>query len=197
LNNKSTVIFTKIKKEDLHMPAKRPPACQERAYVPIDLDALKETGEIKIIGEPIIAPTITTKVPRGKFEITYTAELFNVMKELGNKKIEVLSYILDHKDGNNTLNMTNAQLAEALNISRPTVIDTMKILSEANLIKRKNSVIMVSPGLMVKGNQVREAWLMRKYEEIPDKEEKDVVADLEVDPQLSFGLDGQIYETAK
>lgn len=179
------------------MPAKRPPACQERAYVPIDLDALKETGEIKIIGEPIIAPTITTKVPRGKFEITYTAELFNVMKELGNKKIEVLSYILDHKDGNNTLNMTNAQLAEALNISRPTVIDTMKILSEANLIKRKNSVIMVSPGLMVKGNQVREAWLMRKYEEIPDKEEKDVVADLEVDPQLSFGLDGQIYETAK
>jgi hypothetical protein len=38
---------------------------------------------------------------------------------------------------------------------------------------------------------------MRKYEEIPDKEEKDVVADLEVDPQLSFGLDGQIYETAK
>ena len=180
------------------MGAKRPPACQNKAYVEIDLQLLRSTGEIRIISEPIIAPTITSKVPRGKFEITYTSELFDIMKELGNKKIEVLSYILDHKDGNNALNITNAQLAKKLNISRPTVIDTMKILTEADLIKRENSVIMVNPRLMVKGNQLREAWLVRKYEEIDETQEAiyENAIDVSIDPQYSFSNDGTIVQRA-
>lgn len=180
------------------MKAKRPPICKERAYVEIDLNLLRSTGEIKITSSPIIAPTITTKVPKGKFEITYTAELFDIMKELGNKKIEVLSYILDHKDGNNSLNMTNTELAENVGCSRPTVVEAMKILMEANLIKRHNSVIMVSPSLMVKGNQLREAWLMRKYEEISEKDEQYIDAiDAKVDEQLSFTQDGTIVQKAR
>lgn len=180
------------------MGANRPPACQNKAYVEIDLELLKSTGEIRIISAPIIAPTITTKVPRGKFEITYTAELFDIMKTLGNKKIEVLSYILDHKDGNNSLNMTNMQLAKALGVSRPTVIDTMRILQEADLVKRQNSVIIINPKLMVKGNQLREAWLVRKYEEITDKQEEleRNAIDVDVDPQYSFTDDGSVVQKA-
>lgn len=181
------------------MGANRPPACQERAYVEIDLELLKATGEIRITSAPIIAPTITEKVPRGKFEITYTAELFDIMKTLGNKKIEVLSYILDHKDGNNSLNMTNLQLSKTLGVARQTVVDTMKILSAANLVRRENSVIMVSPRLMVKGNQLREAWLMRKYEEIPDNQPIDVenAIDVDLDDQLLFLSDGSIVQKEK
>ena len=177
--------------------ANRPPACTNKAYVEIDIEALQTTGEVIIVGEPIIAPTITTKVPRGNFEITYTAELFDIMKTLGNKKIEVLSYILDHKDGNNSLNMTNVQLAKALNVSRPTVIDTMRILEDAKLITRHNSVIMISPRLMVKGNQLREAWLMRKFEEVSEENEaKKNAIDVIVDSQYSFANDGTIYQEA-
>lgn len=180
------------------MGAKRPPACTNRAYVEIDLGLLQATGEIKIISSPIVAPTITTKVPRGKFEITYTAELFDVMKALGNKKIEVLSYILDHKDGHNSLNATNTQLAQLTGISRKTVVETLKILQDANLIRRHNSVIMVSPSLMVKGNQLREAWLMRRYEEISDNKTDiiDAAIDVDVDSQYSFDQEGSIYQAA-
>ena len=180
------------------MGAKRPPACQNKAYVEIDLELLESTGEIRIISAPIVAPTITTKVPKGKFEITYTAELFDIMKTLGNKKIEVLSYILDHKDGNNTLNMTNLQLSKTLGVARQTVVDTMKILQDANLVKRKNSVIMISPKLMVKGNQLREAWLVRKYEEIDEKQEAiyENAIDVSIDPQYSFSNDGTIVQRA-
>lgn len=180
------------------MGANRPPACKNKAYVEIDLGLLESTGEIRIISAPIIAPTITTKVPRGKFEITYTAELFDIMKTLGNKKIEVLSYILDHKDGRNSLNATNTQLAKLTGISRKTVVETMKILQEAELIKRQNSVILISPRLMVKGNQLREAWLMRKYEEIDERQEKfyaDAI-DADVDPQYSFTDDGSVVQKA-
>ena len=61
------------------MPSKRPPAVQKKAYMEIDLNRYYETGEIYTIGTPIIAPTVTTKVPRGKFEIVYTAELFGIL----------------------------------------------------------------------------------------------------------------------
>ena len=181
------------------MGALRPPACDKRAYIEIDLGLLESTGEIRIIGAPIIAPTITTHVPRGKFEITYTAELFNIMKELGNKKIEVLSYILDHKDGNNSLNMTNVQLAKTVGVARQTVVDTMKVLQDADLLKRNNSVIQISPRLMVKGNQLREAWLMRKYEEIDvtkDASDKNAI-DATLDDQYTFTEDGTIVQTAR
>lgn len=180
------------------MGANRPPACKTRAYVEIDLELLKATGEIKIISAPIIAPTITEKVPRGKFEITYTAELFDIMKTLGNKKIEVLSYILDHKDGNNSLNMTNTQLAEQTNVSRKTVIETMKTLTDAGLVGRQGTVIMVSPKLMVKGNQLREAWLMRKFEEIKDDKEDEInVIDATIDSQYTFLENGSIVQKAR
>lgn len=181
------------------MPANRPPAVERKAYIEIDLKHLRETGEVVTIGDPFLAPTITSKVPRGKFEITYTGELFGILQKLGNKKIEVFSYILANKDGNNCVNATNTQLAEQTGISRKTVVETMKILSDSGLIERNNSVIMISPQLMVKGNQQREAYLMRKFIETSQKTidaEYDSI-DAVVDEQYSFTADMQIVQKAR
>ena len=170
------------------MGAKRPPALERRAYVEIDLELLQSTGDIRIISAPIIAPTITQKVPRGKFEVTYTAELFGLLEKLGNKKIEVFSYLLDKKDGNNCINTTIRNIAEDTHTSLQTVQSTINILRDSGLIARKGSVYMISPNLMVKGNQVREAWLMQKYEELSDNAfnaYQDAI-DVDVDPQYSF-----------
>ncbi len=177
------------------MGAKRPPAVQEKAYIEIDLKTLRETGEILIKGDPIIAPTITEQVPRGKFEITYTAELFGIMKKMGNKKIEILSYLLDNKDGNNCLNTSVRDIAKATETSHQTVQDTINILKEANLIRREKSVYMLSPNLMLKGNQIREAYLMRKFEEIPDPDEEDII-EAQIEGQMRFNDSGDIIESA-
>ena len=177
------------------MSAKRPPAVQERAYIEIDLKTLKETGEIVLKGAPIIAPTITEQVPRGKFEVTYTAELFNILKDLGNKKIEVLSYLLDNKDGNNCLNTSVRDLAKATNTSTKTVQETINVLRDANLLRRKGSVYMISANLMLKGNQIREAYLMRKFEELPDPDEEDII-EAQIEGQMRFSDNGDIVESA-
>lgn len=181
------------------MSTKRPPAVQNKGYVEIDIDALNETGELKIIGEPIIAPTITTKVPRGKFEIVYTADLFEIVEKLGNQKMQVLKYLLDNKDGNNSLNITNSELAKNVGCSRPTVVETLKIMSEAKLVTRKNSVIIISPKLMVKGNQMREAYLMRKYEEVSQQsiEAYENSIDAIVDDQYSFNASGEVVQRVR
>ena len=181
------------------MSAKRPPAVQRKAYIEIDLDWLQETGEIRTIGEPIIAPTITKRVPKGKFEIVYTSELFGILDKLGNKKIQVLSYLLEQKDGNNQINMTNTEIAKEIKVARKTVVETIKILEGAELLRRKGTVIMLSANFMVKGNQLREAYLMQKFEEMSPKayEAYENAIDVEVDPQISMDGQGQLYQKSK
>lgn len=179
--------------------AGRPPKMRRKAYVEIDLRLLKETGEIKIIGDPIEAPEITTRVPSGAFEITYTAELFNVMQKMGNAKIKVFSYILDHKDGNNCINTNVRKLAKEIGVSHQTISSTFKILQEQELIDRKGSVYMISPRLMVKGSQVREAFLMKRFVEMSEKDEDNSLPDLEgqIQGQLEINSDGDIVERVK
>ncbi len=181
------------------MPSKRPPAVQERAFIEIDIRELKENGAVVISGEPIIAPMITTRVPKGNFEIVYTADLFAIVEKLGNQKMQVLKYLLENKDGYNQINESNTELAKNIGCSRPTVIETLKIMSDAGLIQRKNSVIMVSPNLMIKGNRNREAYLMRKYEEITEKqyEIESNAIETEIESQLSFTNDMQIVQKAR
>ena len=181
------------------MPSKRPPAVQEKAYIEIDLRELRENGNVVIIGDQIIATMITTRVPKGNFEIVYTADLFEIVEKLGNQKMQVLKYLLENKDGYNQVNASNTELAKAVGCSRPTVIDTLKIMSDAGLVQRKNSVIMISPNLMIKGNRMREAYLMRKYEEISEQqyEIESTAIETEIEPQLSFTSDMQIVQRVK
>ena len=57
---------------------------------------------------------------------------------------------------------------------------------------------MISPNLMIKGNRNREAYLMRKYEEISERgyEALENSIDAKVDPQLTFDEHGNIFERA-
>ena len=65
--------------------------------------ALQETGEIKTVGEPVVADASITKCDRNGFEITYLAYLFDVFDQLGGQKYKVFKYIMEHKSADNTL----------------------------------------------------------------------------------------------
>ena len=191
--------------------AKRPPAhrknspeavlpasVERRAYVEIDLPWLEETGEIRVISQPMIAPTVTHEVPKGSFEIVYTSTLFDVLKKLGNKKMEVFSYLLENKDGLNSLNTTNSELAVKVGCSRPTVVQTMKVLEDAGLITRKNSVVYVTPALMVKGGIQKEGYIMQIFKSILEQSiaAKQIAKTATIDDQLCFDENCQIVERA-
>lgn len=176
------------------MGSKRPPALQKKMYVEIDPVVLAETGEIKILGEPIVVPEITVRVPRGQFEVVYTSELFDVMRQMGNRKIELFAYLLDKKDGNNCVNTSIRSLSKETGMSYLTVQKTLKILKDADLISQKGSVYMISPRLMLKGNQVREAYLMRKYVEMTDEKE---IIESEIDNQYKITENGDIVQEVR
>ena len=134
------------------------------AYVKIDAKLLHATGEIKITSDPIEAEQIVKKVPRAGFEITYLAYFCDLFDKLGGKKYAVFKYIIEHKSAENTLIITNRELAEKTGTSLQTVSDTLKLLRDANLISTRSGSIMLLPRLAHRGSDRKEAYLMQKFE---------------------------------
>ena len=140
----------------------------KEGYVQIDLQALHETGEVKIVGEPIVADASITKCDRNGFEITYLAYLFDVFDQLGGQKYKVFKYIVEHKSADNTLIITNRELAEKCNVSTKTITETLKLLKEKGLIATRTGAIMLLPKIAHRGKAGREQFLMHKFEEFGD-----------------------------
>lgn len=136
----------------------------QEAYVKIDHKALQEHGEVKIVGEPILADEVVKKVRRNGFEITYLAYFIDLFDKLGGKKYIVFKYIIEHKSAENTLIITIRELAEKTKTSTRTVQDTLNLLKEAGLIKCRTGAITLVPKLVHRGNDRREAYLMQKFE---------------------------------
>ena len=118
------------------------------------------------------------------------------MKVLGTKKMEVFCYLLDNKDGQNQINTTQRKIAKETDCSVVTVNETIRTLTDAGLLTRKGTVYMVSPNLMVKGNQVREAYLMRKFVEMDERPQLDIL-ESEIEGQLALNDKGDIVEIVK
>ena len=124
------------------------------------------TGEIREVD--------TFEKPVGRnngFMITYLAEIINLIETLGNKKMLVVKYILEHMSKTeNTLIITNRKLAEACGVSLQTATDTLKLLENAGIITRTTGAIMVSPKLMNNWKSSKEATMMVKYYEFSGEE---------------------------
>ncbi|NFK66556.1 hypothetical protein FDF01_18775 [Clostridium botulinum] len=131
----------------------------------------KETGEFEEIGS---ADTFVKPVGRDEpFMITYLAEIINLIDTLGNKKMQVVKYILKNMSrSENTLIITTRELAEKCKVSKPVVLDTLKLLEETNIIQRRTGAIMISPKLMNNKKAKGEAIMMTKYKQFNEDDEE-------------------------
>lgn len=111
--------------------------------------------------------------PHGRqehFMITYLAEIINLIDSLGNQKMKVVKYILQKMSkSDNVLIITTKELSEKSGVSYTTVIQTLKILDDANVIQRRTGAIMINPRLMNNKRPAGEATMMIKYNEFEEK----------------------------
>lgn len=108
------------------------------------------------------------------FMVTYLGEIINMIETLGNKKMQVVKYILANMCKiNNTLIITTRELAEKCGVGHNTVLETLKLLEKTNIIERRTGAIMVSPKLMNNWKAGKEATMMVKYQEFADDEQND------------------------
>lgn len=128
-----------------------------------------DTGEY--IGEVKRVDVVIKEVPRTGFAITYLSSIINLIDSIGNKKMQVVKYVLKNMDSNNILLQTVREVADGCGCSVQTVNDTLKLLEQAGIIARKTGAIMLSPKLVHKGNARKERYLMAKFVEINSVEE--------------------------
>lgn len=135
-----------------------------------------ETGEI--IGDVISADVIVKEIPRAGFAITYLSAIVQMIDGIGNKKMQVVKYILKNMDSNNLLTQTVREIARGCECSIQTVNDTLKILEQCQIVSRKTGLVMLSPKLMHKGNAKRERFLLTKFFEIQNSDFAETHQDL-------------------
>ena len=119
-------------------------------------------------GQVITANQIIKKTDRNGFMITYLSSIINLIETLGNRKMQVVKYILENMDkSTNTLVITNRELAEKSKVSLDTVSKTIATLKKAKIITRTGA-IMITPELIHKGNKSKEQYLLTKFQEFDE-----------------------------
>ena len=134
------------------------------------------TGEVREVD--------TFEKPVGRsngFMITYLAEIINLIETLGNKKMLVVKYILEHMSKTeNTLIITTRELANKCGVSHNVVLQTLQLLDEAKIIERRTGAIMVSPKLMNNWRSSKEASMMIKYYEFGADDDNQITGQMEI-----------------
>ncbi|WP_340601872.1 replication/maintenance protein RepL, partial [Staphylococcus aureus] len=74
-----------------------------------------------------------------------------------------------------TMIATTREIAKATGTSLQTVTTTLKILEEGNIIKRKTGALMLTPELMMRGDEQKQKYLLLEFgnfeQEAEDKQE--------------------------
>lgn len=115
-------------------------------------------------GEEITAAKVLKRIARDDFEITYIAYLMDIFDKLGGKKYAILKYIIRNKTLDNTLIITNRELAKAVGVSTYTVVETLRMLKDAGLINTRTGAIILNPKIVMKGSKEKELYLIQKFE---------------------------------
>jgi DNA-binding transcriptional regulator YhcF (GntR family) len=137
----------------------------------------RDTGEIREVDT--FERPVEDKRNNG-FMITYLAEIINMIETIGNKKMQVIKYILAHMSkSENTLIVTTRELAKKCNVGLNTVVETLKLLDDAGIIERRTGAIMVSPKLCNNWKAPKEATMMIKYHEFSESAKSDNIEDME------------------
>lgn len=118
-------------------------------------------------GEEFEVPTIYQEATDTNFEKIWLAHILTSLNELGNKKIQILSYLFRTRiKTHNMVTKTLREIAKETGISYPTVSETIQILERNGLITRKTGIIYLSPNMIFKGTHDNRMRVMFEYRQV-------------------------------
>ena len=123
-----------------------------------------KTGEINEV------PVMNHYFGKGNkgFDMIFYGHLLEVLNDLGNKRILVLQHIIKNREkSNNTFIGTVREIAKDLNISHITVNNTLVLLEDKGVIKRKTGVVYIDADLICDGRF--KGHIMHVYNDIENE----------------------------
>jgi hypothetical protein len=110
----------------------------------------------------------------------YMADLMAAIEQIGNKKIQVLEYLVDNMDANNFINKSQRQIAKESGISLKTITETFGALYETNLIiKTRNGYAFNGEIIGAFGSKEKNKMLLIKYQAESIEKEIDIKKEIE------------------
>lgn len=121
----------------------------------------RETGEIRYVRE------IDIKTTDKDFDKVWIALMMSALDVIGNKKIEILSYLVNNRNrSDNVIFATQDAISEATGVSKKTVNVTISELKKAKLISQVcPGAYRLSPGIVWRGSHFARMAIMAKFDE--------------------------------
>jgi len=143
-----------------------------------------ESGEIVQIGEFVIEDKDFN------FEKIWLSHLLSSIDALGSKKVKVAMFLMYCRDNENFVNMTYDEMAEATEISKRTIVETVRILIEENFMQKiRNGKYQINPDLVFKGGKNQRMDILISYRKTKqlkeiEKAQNELIAPLNMDGEL-------------
>lgn len=118
-----------------------------------------ETGEIQHMA--------VTGIEDRDFNFTkvWVANIVQTLDLIGNQKIKVCTYIIEHVTRDNLFAATQRDIAKKSGVSLQTVNITMKALLDADFIRKKsNALYIINPDMMFKGTRNGRMNILQQYQ---------------------------------
>lgn len=98
------------------------------------------------------------------FEKIWLGHLLDALKIIGNKKVEILCYLLKHKDNKNIVIASQRKIAEITSISVRLVNETIQALVKVNaIITVQQGVYQLNPDIIFKGRHNSRMKILLDY----------------------------------
>lgn len=121
----------------------------------------QETGVIETFN------VVTQKDCDFNFQKIWLGYLLDSLDLIGNKKIKVMNYLLEHKNNDNQIIATQRVIADGCGVSLPTVNSTIQALIAIDAIKKvANGVLMLNPDIMFNGGNAKRMNILMKFNKI-------------------------------
>lgn len=118
-------------------------------------------------GEIVDMDVITIEDRDFNFMKFFLVNLLNQIDEVGNKKTQVMFFIIDNLDKNNMLFMNQTEIAEETGIGRKTVNEAFKILENCNFIRKiRDGKYQINPDSVFKGGKENRKRVLLDYQSI-------------------------------
>ena len=129
-----------------------------------------ETGEINTMN------VVSIEERDCNFHKLWLSHIIEALDMIGNQKISLCLWILEHLDRDNKLTYTYRRMEKATGISLKTISETMKVLMESNFLTQiQSGLYQVNPDVIFKGGKSDRMNVLIQYQEArePLKEETD------------------------
>ncbi len=137
--------------------------------------------KVKVVGTEIYTNNATGEIREmqvvsieerdANFHKIWIANVIQCLDLIGNKKIQIMDFLLKNMDSENKICLSLRQMAQKSNVSLETCRTTINALKSANFIKQINSgAYQINPDIIFKGGKGSRMNILLKYQQVDSNE---------------------------